>query len=45
MEIVSWNKKPTKSVYTVNYIKDSGSEYNNCVLINWFRVGTVKCLI
>jgi hypothetical protein len=38
MEIVSWNKKPTKSVYTVNYIKDSGSEYNNCVLINWFRV-------
>jgi hypothetical protein len=38
METPFWEKKPNKSTYIINYIKDSGSEYNRCVLINWLRV-------
>ena len=38
METPFWEKKPNKSTYIINYIKDSGSEYNRCVLINWLRI-------
>lgn len=37
METVYWEKNPQKSIYKINYIKDIGSEYNNYVLINWYR--------
>ena len=37
METPFWEKKPNKSTYIINYIKDSGSEYNRCILINWMR--------
>ena len=37
METPFWEKIPNKSTYIINYIKDSGSEYNRCILINWMR--------
>ena len=41
MDLPCWNKIPGKSYYKINYIKDSGTEYNGDIMINWYR--KIKC--
>ena len=36
MQSYEMNKKPSKTTFNINFIKDCGSEYNNYVLIYWF---------
>jgi hypothetical protein len=37
MEHPYWEKEPKNPTYIINYIKDSGSEYNKCLLIKWWH--------
>ena len=38
MQCYEMNKKPLKTTFNINFIKDCGSEYNNYILIYWFLV-------